>query len=53
VLAYKQLQQWSEQARYLLGTFDARFVGGSVVTELRTVAQFVGIHDLDDPPPAP
>ncbi|HEY1298781.1 MAG TPA: hypothetical protein VGJ60_37355 [Chloroflexota bacterium] len=41
--SYKQLREWSEQARYLLGSFDADFVQNVVVLELRVVLEFVGL----------
>jgi len=46
VRAYAQLQQWSEQARYLLGSFEAPFVEQQVLAELRTVLRFVDVADL-------
>lgn len=53
VVAYKQLEQWSRQGRYELGLFELEFVLREVLPELRTVLHFVGIHELDGPPPPP
>ena len=41
--SYKLLQQWSEQARYLLAEFDVEFVRTQMNDELGVVLSFVGL----------
>jgi hypothetical protein len=41
--SYKQLQQWSEQARYLLAMFDLEFAQNQVLAELKVVLEFAGL----------
>lgn len=50
--SYKLLQQWSEQARYLLAEFDVEFVRSQLVAELRVVLVYVGLDDEPSAPPA-
>ena len=41
--SYKLLQSWSENARYLMATFDIAFVRTQLLGELRAVLALVGL----------